>query len=242
MKKGLCVLCGVIDCGHHCCCTVWGQQVQMSIWVCSIWLRFAPGWDDTVAEELPICHSLSNRGWKGFSRMALILSFILLSVTDSSCPVPAWPQSWPSSPACLVCWPQQHWCHHTSTPQQRTVHWLLQTNRRSSGACCTHWRIWDVSGRTVCSVPSWRGHQCYEISPVYRWCGPQVLVWVRPLQLPLSGWELGQGAFSSSGSQQPALWSCWYWASGDCCCTTWWSPLYSSLLSLLNQWRSHRKI
>ncbi len=32
VEKWVCVSCGVIDCGHHCCCTVGWQQVQMSAW------------------------------------------------------------------------------------------------------------------------------------------------------------------------------------------------------------------
>ncbi len=151
------------------------------------------------------------------SRMALILTFILLSATDSR-----------SSPATelafLTCW---DW----------TVHWLLQTGRRSSVACCTHWRIWVSSWRTGCYIPSWRGCQCCEISPflsfTFSLFGPEDTCMSTPSPLPLPG------------SPPPALWSCWFWAWGDCCYTMWrssLSPLYSlCLCRCIQQWRSHRK-
>ncbi len=64
----------------------------------------------------------------------------------------------------------------------------------------------ETSGRTVWSVPFWRGLQCWVQSPVFCWFGPQGTCVSPPSSLPLPGWQPGQGASCSSGSSPLAHW------------------------------------
>ncbi len=84
-------------------------------------LRFASGWDDPVAERAAHLPQLVVKRVRG----AIQDGFDLVLHPPLCCCLQAVQlQSWPSLPVCWVC----------------AVLWLLQTGKRSEGACCTHWR------------------------------------------------------------------------------------------------------
>ena len=119
----------VFDC--RCCGIVqfngwWPKGAPPAVW--DTWL------DESVTERAPEQPQLSRDEVGSPEWLVVSLSS---SFQPQHCPAPSPPQSWPSSPACSVCWRHCPLCHLPSTPQQRRWHWPLQTGKISVTAYCT---------------------------------------------------------------------------------------------------------